>query len=78
MLRVSAPLVLLPVWLVTVACSPHALRIGKCCSAGTPGLLARVALPLSTPGVHRGPSTMSPQVWLGLGGGGGAADRCPL
>ncbi|XP_059532611.1 glutamate receptor ionotropic, kainate 4 isoform X3 [Myotis daubentonii] len=25
--RVSAPLVLLPVWLVTVACSPHALRV---------------------------------------------------
>lgn len=28
--RVSAPLVLLPAWLVMVACSPHSLRIGKC------------------------------------------------
>lgn len=27
--RVSAPLVLLPAWLVMVACSPHSLRIGK-------------------------------------------------
>lgn len=28
--RLSAPLVLLPAWLVMVACSPHSLRIGKC------------------------------------------------
>lgn len=35
--RVSAPLVLLPTWLVMVACSPHSLRIGKSCSRGALG-----------------------------------------
>lgn len=45
--RVSAPLVLLPAWLVMVACSPHSLRIGKCG-------LARGSAPIHYPGVHKG------------------------
>lgn len=53
--RVSAPLVLLPAWLVMVACSPHSLRIGKCCSHGTLGTAQPWGMPPPIiPGVPRG------------------------
>lgn len=45
--RVSAPLVLLPAWLLMVACSPHSLRIGKYGLALDDSLVATLS-------VHRG------------------------
>lgn len=68
--RVSAPLVLLPVWLVMVACSPHALRIGKCCSAVTPGLAGPGDAPSQHPRCPQGtfyyvPSSLAGSGWCG-------------
>lgn len=42
--RVSAPLVLLPAWLLMVACSPHSLRIGKCSLALSDGLIFTLSI----------------------------------
>lgn len=77
MRRVSAPLVLLSMWLLTVACSPHALRIGKCCSAGTLGLLPEWA-PSQYPRCPQGTLCNVPSSLAGPGWWGGAADKCPL
>lgn len=54
--RVSAPLVLLPTWLVMVACSPHSLRIGKCCPYGTLGAARPWVMPLPHPRCPQGTS----------------------
>ncbi|XP_036210244.1 glutamate receptor ionotropic, kainate 4 isoform X1 [Myotis myotis] len=57
--RVSAPLVLLPVWLVTVACSPHALRIAAIlddpmeCSRGE-----RLSITLAKNRINRAPERL--------------------
>lgn len=69
--RVSAPLVLLPAWLVMVACSPHSLRIGKCCLYS----ILEAAHSLDTLDVHRGHMPSLSSAGPGLVGGGVAADR---
>ncbi|XP_023600484.1 glutamate receptor ionotropic, kainate 4 [Myotis lucifugus] len=57
--RVSAPLVLLPVWLVMVACSPHALRIAAIlddpmeCSRGE-----RLSITLAKNRINRAPERL--------------------
>lgn len=75
--RVWAPLVLLPTWLVMVACSPHSLRIGKRCPCGTLGAAQPWAMPLLYPGVCQAHLTLHcpPEFGWGRGGSGGAADR---
>lgn len=54
--RVSAPLVLLPAWLVMVACSPHSLRIGKYSLALDDSLMVTLS-------VHRGDAYTSSAPW---------------
>lgn len=66
--RVSAPLVLLPAWLVMVACSPHSLRIGKCCSYGTLGAGPELAPVPFLPQVSTGDIWSCPVPSLGTAG----------
>lgn len=75
--RVWAPLVLLPTWLVMVACSPHSLRIGKRCPCGTLGAAQPWRCPSHTLGVRQAHLTLHcpPEFGWGRCGSVGAADR---
>ena len=73
--RVWAPLVLLPTWLVMVACSPHSLRIGKRCPCGTLGAAQPWAMPLLHPGVCQAHLTLHCPPEFGWGRGGSVGSQ---
>lgn len=67
--RLSAPLVLLPAWLVMVACSPHSLRIGKW---GSPALGDAPAWSPGVRGGHLVRCALPEFSWASGGGGPGS------